>query len=32
MLDHFGRRILVVGVLVSTPENGVDDVPAPGHL
>lgn len=32
MLDHFGRRVLMAGVLVSTPEGGINDVPSPGHL
>jgi len=32
MLDHFGRRVPVVGMLVSTPEYGINDVPSPGHL
>jgi hypothetical protein len=32
MLNHFGHRVFVVGVLVSTPEDGINDVPSPGHL
>jgi hypothetical protein len=32
VLDHFPGGVLVVGMLVTTPENAVDDEPAPGHL
>lgn len=32
MLDHFGRRVPVVGVLISAPEYGINNESAPGHL